>query len=306
MGYPEPAFGPHPMKYSSRFFLYAPLAAFLLLFVAIGVHWWIMASTLSAHLAAMDGRDVVPGVTFHYASRQISGFPFSLDTQFHDVTLTVAAPGGPTVWRAEKFASHSLTYGRDETIFEAAGHQSLTWRRADGTLRTLPFAVGSLHASAIVRKGMLERIDLDLVGFGSKPFIAQRIQAHARRSTGDKLEFLASVATPRPASGSCPAALDGLSEIELSGAVSHAGRFTGLLSGRQSWAAAARQWRDAGGHLQYLFVTLAPKGQPGERALTAGLHARFAHLAAETLPSVAPLSEALCGFAPTAGEATYE
>ncbi len=295
MGYAADVFAGRPMKYSSRFFLYAPLGAFLVVLAVIGVHWWIMASALSDRLAAMNGQEVMPGVTFRYASRRISGFPFSLDTQFHNVVLTVASPNGPTRWRVEKFASHALTYGRNEAIFEAAGHQTLQWTRPDGSMGTLPFAVGSLHASAIVRNGSLARFDLDVVGFGSKPFTAQRIQLHARRRTGNKLEFLASVAAPRPTSNICSGQLDPLSTVELSGAVSHADQFAALLAGRRSWTSTTRQWRGAGGHLQYLFVTLTPKGQSGAKALGAAIHARFSNLPAETLPAIAPLGQALCG-----------
>ena len=115
------------MRYSSRFFLYAPLAVVLLLFALAGGRWWSMASALSARLEAENGREIVPGVLFHFAAKRISGFPFSLDSELSDVTLAMGTATGTTVWHSEKFASHRLTYGRDETIFEAAGKQSLQW-----------------------------------------------------------------------------------------------------------------------------------------------------------------------------------
>ena len=68
----------------------------------------------------------------------MSGFPFNLDVVFDGF------PGvgrdrcmGRAVWRAEHFALHALTYGRDETIFEAAGKQSLAWTDGDGKRHTL-------------------------------------------------------------------------------------------------------------------------------------------------------------------------
>jgi hypothetical protein len=165
------------MKYSSRFFLYAPLGVFLLLCVAAGVHWWLLASALSHRLAAVNGHAVMPGVTVSFATKKIGGFPFSLDTEFTDFAISVATPHGPTRWRSEKFALHALTYGRDETIFEAAGKQRLEW----GEGRRLDFAVGALRASAIVQHEGLDRFDLDLIGFGSNAFIAQRLQLHTRQ-----------------------------------------------------------------------------------------------------------------------------
>ena len=156
------------MRYSSRFFLYAPLALFLAITFGVGVHWWLAASALSARLQAMNGREITPGVTLRFASRTIAGFPFSLDTVFRGFSLRIDTPHGPSEWQPEKFAMHALTYGRDKTIFEAAGKQELHWTKDDGTARNLVFAVGSLHASAIRDPGGLARFDLDLVGFGSQ------------------------------------------------------------------------------------------------------------------------------------------
>lgn len=167
----------HGLAYSSRVFLYAPLCVFLALCIAAGVNWWVKASALSDRLAAVNGHEVMPGVTVSFAAKKTSGFPFSLDTEFSNFSVSVATPTGPTVWSSEKFAMHALTYGRDETIFEVAGRQRLKWGRG----HALDFAVGALHASAIIRHGALDRFDLDLVGFGSKAFTAQRLQLHARQ-----------------------------------------------------------------------------------------------------------------------------
>jgi hypothetical protein len=225
------------MKYSSRFFLYAPLGVFLVLFAAVGVQWWSKASALSGRLAAANGHEAMPGVTMRFAKSRISGFPFSLDTQLSNVSFAMASAHGPTRWTAEKFAMHALTYGRDETIFEAAGHQSLQWTREDGTVRTLPFAVGSLRASAIVQKGALVRFDFDLVGFGSKAFTAQRLQFHARQyATAIHLSVSA----------------DGLTNCQRS-AIRHVAAvtideaFERLQLGEESWPDAVAAWRAAGG-----------------------------------------------------------
>lgn len=221
------------MKYSSRFFLYAPLGVFLLLCVAAGVHWWLLASALSSRLAAVNGHQVMPGVTVSFATKKIGGFPFSLDTEFTDFAVSVATPHGPTRWRSEKFALHALTYGRDETIFEAAGKQRLEW----GQGRALDFAVGALRASAILHRGALDRFDLDLIGFGSKAFIAQQLQLHARQEAGTLQLFVAS---------------DGVTNcrrnaLRTAATVAKAEAFGPLLRAEASWTDAIARWRAAGG-----------------------------------------------------------
>lgn len=229
------------MKYSSRFFLWAPLAVFILLLAIAGIHWWILASRLGGWLDAHNGREIMPGVTMQFASRRITGFPFSLDTEFRDVRLAVATPRGATSWQSEHFAMHGLTYGRDETIFEAAGHQTLSWTRADGSVRRLDFAVASLRASAIDKAGALQRFDLDLVGFGSKAFTAQRLQFHARRDKGEILFFdeANGLLTKRTCIKD--------SHLRYEGALTSADAFDLLLSGRVSIEAGLRAWRDKGG-----------------------------------------------------------
>ena len=228
------------MKYSSRFFLWTPLGVFLALLAAAGIHWWVLASRLGAWLDAHNGGTVMPGVTMAFDSRSITGFPFSLDTEFHGVSFTVATPDGPTRWRSEHFAMHGLTYGRDETIFEAAGHQRLTWIDQGGSSHALDFAVGALHASAIVHRQGLDRFDLDLIGFGSKAFTAQRLQLHARQDAKAAQLFIAA---------------DGLSNcprgrFRYAATVSAEQAFARLQRAEQSWPEAIAAWRAAGGTAQ--------------------------------------------------------
>jgi hypothetical protein len=217
------------MKYSSRFFLYAPFGVFLLLLAVAGIHWWIAASRLGDWLDAKNGREIMPGVTLGFSARHITGFPFSLDTEMHDVSVAVATGKGELRWQSEKFAMHALAYGRDETIFEAAGHQVLRWD-ASGRLN---FAVGVLRASAIRSKGALDRFDLDIVGFGSAAFTAQRLQLHLRRAkTLDTLTVLDGAPCP------------GLAEkFELRGAITQADAFSRLATGEEGLAAALTRWR---------------------------------------------------------------
>jgi len=282
------------MKYSSRFFLYAPMGLFLALVLGVSIHWWIVASAFSARLAAMNGHEIAPGVRMHYASRTISGFPFTLDTVFREMDLVIATPHGPTQWHADKFAMHALTYGREETIFEAAGPQRLSWTRHDGSIRTLVFAVGSLHASAIEDRTGLLRFDLDLVGFGSNVMTARRLQFHIRSDKDDTLDLAVMADGLRTAPGICPDLGGGVDRVTLGGTVTKAHSFALLRAGTQRWEAAITQWRTAGGKVNSGSLRPAP---PQTNPTTASLRFQGAllQIPADRIFAVSDLFDGLCG-----------
>jgi len=279
------------MKYSSRFFLYAPLGVFLLLLAIAGIHWWILASRLGGWLDSRNGHAIMPGVTMAFDARRITGFPFSLDTEFTNLRFTAATPLGPTEWRSERFAMHGLTYGRDETIFEAAGHQVLTWTRADGSPRRLEFAVGSLRASAIEKGGALERFDLDLVGFGSKALTAQRLQFHERRNGADGLDIFLEASGLRPAAQTCPRLGGTLAFGLVEGRLSHAQTLTGVLSAKADWVSAVAGWRGRGGAFETDRL-YSPEHDAADRAFDTGMRS----IPAENLLAVAAVADGVCGY----------
>ena len=283
------------MKYSSRFFLYAPMGLFLAIAFGVGIHWWLMASALSARLAAWNGHQIAPGVTMQFASRTISGFPFSLDIVFRDVAFAVATPRGPTTWRSEKFAMHALTYGRDETIFEAAGRQELDWTRDDGKNRNLVFVVGSLHASAIEDRGGLTRFDLDLIGFNSPALRAQRLQFHVRLDRNDTLELAVMADGLRTGLVSCPNLGDGVDGLTMGKTITKAGAFSLLRAGTQSWEAAVRGWRTLGGKIDRSDPRLvSPEAHSANASLR--LQEALQRIPADRIFAVSDLSDALCGI----------
>jgi hypothetical protein len=262
------------MKFSSRFFLYAPLGLFLLLAAGAALHWWFAASVLAARLDAVNGHEVMPGVTMQFASRRISGFPFNLDSELGDAAFAIATPQGVTRWHADKLALHALTYGRDETIFEAAGPQSLSWSSEDGKPRSLNFAVGSLRASAILDGSGLKRFDLDLVGFGSPTFTAQRLQFHIRRNGSGKLDLLVVAEDVRAPVAICPGFGGQPFHTRQTGTVTAAEVFSPLLAGRQNWQEAVAAWRAAYGRTN--------------------LEKPLASIPAEKLAAITGLGRALC------------
>jgi len=237
------------MNYSSRFFLYAPLGLFIAIALGVAIQWWAAASSLSARLAAMNGREIAPRITMHFASRTIAGFPFNLDTEFRGLLLRIDTPHGPTEWRSEEFAMHALTYGRNETIFEAAGKQELRWTKDDGATRALVFAVGSLHASAIEDRDGVTRFDLDLVGFGSRALTAQRMQLHTRR-IHDRWDLLVEADDVHFSEADRPDLGDQIDAARLTGTIDKAEAFDALRAGSETWFGAAERWRRAGGVFQ--------------------------------------------------------
>jgi len=280
------------MKYSSRVFLYAPLGVFLVLLAIAGIHWWIEASALADWLNARNGREIMPGVKLSYTERHTTGFPFSLDTEMHDVRLTLATRTGPLEWRTEKFAMHALAYGRDETIFEAAGHQTLLWPADAGTGGRLSFAVGALRASAIRSRGELERFDLDILGFGSGAFTAQRLQLHLRH-VADRLDTFVEMDGVRPAGGLCPALGEQITRAELKGDILAADAFAGVRRGDEAFQSALAAWRKAHGMVQMQALTLAPHNAArGDENWLASLGNGLRLIPAETLLPAAP--RALC------------
>jgi len=236
------------MRYSSRLFLWGPFALLLALALGVSARWWSVANALSKQLDAMNGQEVVPGVTMKFASKTVGGYPFRVDAVFHDLTLTVAGPHGPIAWRTENFASHSLTYGRAQWIYEAAGKQRLTWTTKAGEATGLSFEIGSLHASAYVADDRLQRFDFDLVGFDSPALAIARTQFHLRHHpNADQVDLIASTEemhlSPR-LRGICG---ETIGHIKLDGDFSNGAAFQRVLSGLATWQSGFDAWRKGGG-----------------------------------------------------------
>ncbi len=237
------------MRYSSRFFLYAP---FLVLVAILGVamlRWWSLAAPLESRLTHDNGREIAPGVTLRFAQEETGGFPFEIDVVMSNVEIAVATPRGPFVWHTERFARHSLTYGPDVIVFEAAGRQGLAWTDSGGARHDLQFVPGSLRASAILKQGRVERFDLDLVDPESPDISGARVQLHARQdATGNGIEFFAS-ADAMHFSLAHAGMGRALHQLRLQGVIAPAASFTTLLSGLSDWRSSAENWRARAGTL---------------------------------------------------------
>lgn len=230
------------MNYSSRFFLYGPFALLIALGAGAGLNWWFKARALERRLDAMLHGPAMPGVTVGYRAASVGGFPFRLEAVFEDFRVAVATAKGPLTWRAEHFALHELTYGRDETIYEAAGRQSLAW----GDAKPLPFQAGALRASAIRDAGGLRQFDLDVVALVSPRLVANHLQFHVRR-TAKSLDLFAAVDDARL---SRPGAFGvRIEHAAWQGGAGAPAAFDAMRAARMSPAAALDAWRKAQGSL---------------------------------------------------------
>jgi hypothetical protein len=247
------------MRYSSRFFLYAPLLLLLALAGFVAAAWWKAADTLDARLKSLKGHDAVPGVTLDWRSAAISGFPFRLDVTFDGFSVKGAGAHGPFAWASDRFAVHALTYGAQKDVFEAAGPQHLAWTDAAGQAHALDFLPGALHASAIRDNRGLTRFDVDIVALAGKGLSIGRAQFHMRQSPdGKSIELMAE---GDAVTGAGP--LGGVKSVRTYQTLSQGAAFARLLRGEEAPAAAHAAWEAAGGRMTPTRTEI--NGQPTRR-----------------------------------------
>jgi hypothetical protein len=234
------------MKYSHRFFLWAPIAVLVALLAAAVIHWFAVAHAVSKYLDAANGHEVAPGVTLHYAHRQIAGFPFRIDLVLDDMKIDVAATHGPAEWRAEHFALHMLDYGRFQAIYEAAGKQTVSWTDSEGARKVLQFTPGLLRASSINAHGRLSRFDLEMVAAGSKDFQAADLEFHLRRNPdADALDIMLSADDLHVSPEFQSAFGAAIRKLRVNAQLHPATSLTPLLSGRLGWRQTLGAWKGA-------------------------------------------------------------
>jgi len=224
-------------RYSSRFWLYAPISLFLAIAAAVMIHWWMVAGAFEKKLAAIKSHQAIPGVTLDWRTVTVGGFPFRIDADFTDLTIAGAGAHGPFAWTTEKFATHALTYGRPKAVYEAAGQQQVRWTAADGSPHAASFLPGSMRASSILGAEGLRRFDLDIIGMGAKDFTIGRLQFHMRRDPdGSDLDLMLQADS-----------VGARKQVQVYVLLNRAGSLVSLLEGDKSWPEAAANWRAQGG-----------------------------------------------------------
>lgn len=229
------------LRYSSRFWLYAPTGLFLLLAAAAMIHWWIVAGAFDKKLASLKGKEAIPGITLDWDKVEVGGFPFRLEAGFANLRIQGTGVHGPFAWTSEKFALHALTYGRSKIVYEAAGRQALSWTARDGGMHRLSFVPGTMRGSTIADTRGLSRFDLDIVQVGDADFRIGRFQFHLRRDPdGSDLDMVVRT------DGLAAAGLK-VGNIEFSATLNQVGALAPLLKGDSAWPDAVQRWRAQGG-----------------------------------------------------------
>lgn len=232
------------MNYSHRFFLYGPVGLFAILMLGVMGYWWIASTAMSHKLDAINGQAVAPGITVSFSQKTMSGFPFRVDTELDGLRVQVATSHGPTIWTAEHFAAHALTYDGTHFIFEAAGQQKIVWHDDAGVEHHYDFLPGALRASLISKTGKLSRFDLDLMEADSPDVSAARAQIHLRQDPKiDALDLFLSADGVHIAPDLKPAFGSDIKTFQIDALVSPGSSFDGLLAGHADWRAAAENWR---------------------------------------------------------------
>ncbi|HSC18137.1 MAG TPA: DUF2125 domain-containing protein [Rhizomicrobium sp.] len=246
------------MRYSNRFFLYAPFAGLLLLAAIAMTSWWLKATALAAHLDAINGHEIMAGVRMSFSEKRIAGFPFRLDTILKKLRVELAEMGRPVVWTSEGFAMHALTYGRVQAILEAAGQQTLSWHDANGGTHNFAFLPGTFRASAILQNGKLIRFDSEVVDLDGADFRAGNMQLHAR-TRDDGIDLYLKLSNVHIAGGYGGSLGPNITSLMASGRMDNGAALEPLLRGEEAPQAAIENWRDAGGAIRASEVSVARK-----------------------------------------------
>lgn len=230
-----------PLRYSSRFWLYAPTCVFLLLAAAVVLLWWSATAAFRAELAALKGHKTESGVTLNWTGVTVSGFPFRIDAAFRNFSARGLAAHGPFVWTSPALSLHTLTYGRRKTVYEAAGQQHLEWVDGSGHPRRADFLPGTMRGSSTTDSRGLARLDVDIVDADGGAVTARRVQFHMRRDPDGKDLDVALRGDDVKGLGAPAALVEGY--FTLTGSAP----LMPLLAGKTGWPQAVQQWRQQGG-----------------------------------------------------------
>ncbi len=262
------------MRFSHRFFLYAPFALVVLAAIAAGTWWGIASHAVSNYLDISNGHPIAPGVTLRFTDKHIQGFPFRVDAILDNVEIDVATAQGPASWHSEHFAMHALTYGPAQAVYEAAGTQTLRWTGLDGKPHVWTFVPALLRASSYNQGAGLARFDLDSIAIRSPELNADRFQFHMRRNPQhDALDIIVAGQGIHLSKDLQAGFGDTIQVLNLDASAAPAGPLTTLLGGKGDWRAAMENWRTHGGALKLTALevdwnTLKAKGT-GQIALDA-------------------------------------
>ena len=249
------------MNYSHRIWIWGPVGVLLLIVAAYCGFWFWAKDRVSDWLDAANGREIMPGVTFAFAEKEVGGFPFRVDVVLGGVTFQHLAPEGETAWRAEKLAFHLLPYDFDHYIFEVAGLQSIARppEKPGRPARILYVTPQIARASALTDGHRVTRVDIDLDNVFVEDATLDapagrnarfgRIQLHFRADPDDTVDAALRIDAANIGPGFTPPLGPDLKLFLISGKLTQAQALQHLRHGEDSFYAAAERWRTAKGVL---------------------------------------------------------
>jgi len=249
------------MSYSHRIWIYGPVAALLLFIAGYCAFWYYATNEVSDWLDRANGREIMPGITFAFAEKDIGGFPFRADVVLSGVTFQHLSPAGETAWRSEKLALHAMSYDFGHFVFEAAGLQSIARPplKPGMPARVLYVTPALARASAILDGNRLTRVDIDLVNIGMQDATLGapagrtarigRAQLHFRADPDHTIDAALRIDNAQIGPGYAPPLGPNLSLFLITGKLTEAQTLEGLRHGTDGFFAAAENWRMARGIL---------------------------------------------------------
>jgi hypothetical protein len=233
----------------SRFWLYAPYVALLVVATGWSVAWFVIRAEVAARMdaAARSARDA--GYTLDWKARRIDGYPFRIE-----VTLDGIHVGEPSGWAlsADQIKAETYAYALGHWVAYAPGGVVLN-RPLSGPLSITGPALRASYAASGADAPRLAIEGLTLA-FNPKPGAGpfwlksvEHIDFHSRRAGPDQIAFLVRMDGASAPAGSL---LNRIGQDKPM-TIAWAGRLerAGAISGRD-WPAAARAWMTAGGGLQ--------------------------------------------------------
>lgn len=250
------------MKFSNRIWIYGPVALLLLLAAGYVAFWYYATGKVSDWLDAHNGREIMPGVTFEFADKDVGGFPFRADVVLSGVTFSHRTREGETAWRAEKLALHAMPYNFGHYIFEAAGLQSIARppEKPGMPARILYVTPGLARASALLDGNRLTRADIDLSDVGIRDATLDvpanrtarigRMQLHLRADPDRTVDIAFRIDNARIDAGYGPPLGPDLRLFLVTGKLTESQTLEGVRHGKNSFYNTAEAWRLARGVLE--------------------------------------------------------
>lgn len=236
---------PRPAK-PRRLGLILPWLALVLLGGGWSIAWFKLRAEAVARMDAAAVQLRAQGYPVAWTTRTVTGFPFRLD-----VTLTGARIGEPSGWALAMplLKSEAYIYRLDQWMLVAPDGVTLT--RPDGgpvsvRAKALRASLGGFGATP--PRLSVEGVELSFdTPAGARPYMirsADRLELHTRPGPDDQGGLLFKVEGARLRLKGLPAriAQDQPVSMQWDLVLSRMSAFKG-----QSWPAAVRHWRDAGG-----------------------------------------------------------